>query len=134
VSRFLVLFLVVVGSLHLNVVPGCKLRQQPAPYQGALARRVGRRYNVVGLSPTSADLEEYPVNAQVGFPVYAVDRSHLPKGFNADVTLRTLLVRPEGTVAKVWVGAYFEERKAEMETFFKIRLPGISEAPQRAAK
>jgi hypothetical protein len=115
------------GSLRLNVVLDWKLWQQPHP--PPRATRVDANLSRVPIQnkgevrdQTRLDGDRWTI------------RPRLPRGFNADVTPQTLLGRPDGTVSKVWVGAYFGQRKAEMETFFKIRLPGISEAPQRAAK
>ena len=61
-----------------------------------------------------------------GLPVYKnLDRSS-SSAYRFAGTPETILVSSQGTVLKVWRGAYMGEIQRDIESFFEVKLPGIT--------
>lgn len=90
-----------------------------------LASAAGAKFRFVGVSTTAAKLDEYLKSTSVPFPVLAVDASRIPDGLSLTATPQTIVIGPDGRVGKVWMGALQGSAQAEVESFFKVRLPGL---------
>ncbi len=103
-----------------------------------LASAVKSKYRIDGLSVAenrpSLDLQSLGMNfasqhgegSKMAFHVHYLDSPDLMKQLGLYATPQTVIVGADGIVKKVWVGAYLEDRRKEIEQFFGIRLPGIS--------
>jgi len=94
----------------------------------ALAGGVGERYAFVGLSNTANKLDVYVASTPLPFPVVVPDKSKLPKGLDLNATPQTVVVSENGTVEKVWVGAFGGDNLADAEKYFGVQLPGLPKA------
>lgn len=90
----------------------------------ALATVNGEKYKLIGLSTSSAGLNDYVVEHGLGFPVYAMlpsDRTGLRTG-----TPRTLVISADGKIIENWFGAYGGELQKKVEDYFQVTLPGVT--------
>lgn len=94
----------------------------------ALAGGVGERYTFIGLSNTSNKLDAYIASTPLPFPVVVPDKGKLPKGLDLKATPQTVVVSENGTVEKVWVGAFGGDIQADVEKYFGVQLPGLPKA------
>ncbi len=91
----------------------------------AIARGAASRYRVAGLSTTSDGLPQYLLRVAPPFHVYSMDSAKIPQNVDFKVTPQTVVIGTDGTVQRAWVGAYTENRVAEIERFFSVKLPGL---------
>jgi|HubBroStandDraft_6_1064221.scaffolds.fasta_scaffold232965_2 hypothetical protein len=97
-----------------------------------LARSAGSRYRFVGLSMTTAGLDEYVAATPLPFPIFAIDMHHLNKGFSPKGTPTMLVVGQDAIVKKIWTGALAAQARsmADVQSFFQVTLPGfVTPAP-----
>lgn len=82
-------------------------------------------YRLVPISLTSAGLSKYVEKFGLVFPVY-VDPV-VPNGgaFAYSGTPETLVISPNGTVKRVWRGAFTEAVKREVEAYLGVQLPSM---------
>ena len=108
-------------------VPPCRWCARNLANVQALARAGGKTYRIVGLSLSDENLKEYVARSGVEFPVY----SHLaPEAIGAlglGSTPQTLVVSPEAKLLRNWTGAYSGDLQAEVERYFGVRLPGLTQ-------
>lgn len=90
----------------------------------ALIDESGPRYRVVGLSLSSQDLGEYLEKEHLRMPVYTDISEDTKRIYKLGGTPATIVVSPESTVLRVWVGAYTNDNRQEIEQYLSIRLPG----------
>lgn len=84
-------------------------------------------YNFVGLSIAKSDSEFVDEQNEFSFPVFfnPSDRSRLE--YNIRSTPSTYVISPEGKIIKFWSGAYSDKLRPDVEKFFSVRLPGLTE-------
>lgn len=92
-------------------------------------RTIGRRYRVVGVSPTADKLAAYREKNPLPFEIVVPDSTRLPKWLDLGVTPQTVVVNKSGVVERVWVGALDGSKKTGAEKFFGMSLPGLLEVP-----
>jgi hypothetical protein len=105
--------------------PSCKWCDRNLENIRAVAARMGEKFQLVGLSVTERNLQEYVARSGLAFPVYAMmpsNESNLSRG-----TPRTLVVSREGEVIASWFGAYGGGLRKKVEEYFQLSLPGLSE-------
>jgi peroxiredoxin len=89
----------------------------------ALIRQSGSRYRIIGISLTRKDLKDYVDAEHLTFPVY----TDLPDGTTAIYKLggtpETIVISKDSKVQKVWVGAYQEGVKKNIEEYLGVSLP-----------
>jgi peroxiredoxin len=92
-----------------------------------LATSLKGSYRFVGLSidRDRVQLEEYMTKTNLPFPVYHSPPTATWTDYRLGATPMTIVVSPEGKVIEDWSGAYAEPTREEVESFFKIKLPGI---------
>lgn len=92
----------------------------------ALKDNVAQSYQFIGLSLSGLGLNEYIKSHQLDFPVYKQPSKEVIRRLDLGATPQTIVISPEGKVLKNWVGAYGSS-KPEIETYFGVQLPGITE-------
>ena len=106
--------------------PACGWCRKNEANMRILTSRKGSDFHFIGLSPTRENLQQYISAGHAPFPVYVAESAGLRQGIDLETTPQTLIVSSAGVVQKVWVGAFDGSRKREVESFFKIELPGIT--------
>lgn len=101
--------------------PACGWCRRNEQNMQVLAAGKSSEFRFVGLSSTSENLQQYVAAGHAPFTIYVAGAS----GLDLQTTPQTLVVSPVGVVQKVWLGAFDGSRKREIESFFKIDLPGI---------
>jgi peroxiredoxin len=97
----------------------------------ALASAVRDRYHVVGVSLTTAGLEDYVREHAFPFEVYRdVDRD-TQKAYEMGATPQTIVVSANGRVVKDWLGSYSGQNLTMLRAFFGVSLPPAA-APGRS--
>lgn len=93
----------------------------------ALEDKLKGRYRVLGLSLSSDGLPKYISETGLSFPVYADMPIETRSIYRLGGTPDTIVVSNDGKVIKHWQGAYVGPTKHEVESYFSVTLPPISE-------
>lgn len=97
-----------------------------------LATAKGGEFTFVGLSLSSKTLKEYLQAKPLPFPTYTDISPAALKALSFRGTPQTLVVAPGGRVLKNWMGAYRGPLKADIESYFGVKLrPEALEAAVR---
>lgn len=85
------------------------------------------RFRFVGVSLTKEDLQSYLAHSKLPFETYhsPADEVKIAYGFNS--TPSTVVISPAGKILQYWRGAYNDELQREVEEFFSVKLPGMSQ-------
>jgi len=102
--------------------PTCIYCERNAITVNKLARQVRGRYQLVGLSLSTAGLGEFVANHHIEFPVYTGVSESVRHEYGLNNTPETILVSPDGRVEKVWFGAYTDDVGVGIERALNIRL------------
>ena len=105
--------------------PACGWCRRNEQNMQVLAAGKSSDFRFVGISSTSENLRQYVAAGHAPFTVYVAAPSPSAPALDLQTTPQTLVVSPAGVVQKVWLGAFDGSRKREIESFFKIDLPGI---------
>ena len=109
------------------ITPTCGWCTKNIMNMRTLAANASDRYRFVGLSLESDKLVDYVTQNKLEFPVYT-DLPLLPmKRYKLGGTPQTIIVSPEGEVLKVWSGAFAENLQKDVESYFGVTLPGITD-------
>lgn len=94
----------------------------------ALATMLSDRFRFLGLTDSerydAALVESYLQEYPLPFDTLLVESSRFD--LDLSVTPQTVVVRPDGEVQHVWIGALFGRRLSYAEYVFNVRLPGLS--------
>lgn len=94
----------------------------------ALAESARGRYRFAMLSLSRNSLREYVAENGLGdIPVYGDLSEGVKEAYKITGTPRTIVVSNEGRVLKVWAGAYAGATQKEVEEYFNLKLPGLTE-------
>jgi cytochrome c biogenesis protein CcmG/thiol:disulfide interchange protein DsbE len=107
--------------------PGCSWCLRNLPNIKALAEHGRNEYRFIGLSLSEDNLREYVAHQNFNFPIYSGISHEAVKAYRLSGTPQTIILSPEGRVLKTWSGAYIEDVQKEVEAYFQVHLPGISE-------
>jgi peroxiredoxin len=110
--------------------PTCHWCEQNIDNINFLANYTGDKYRFIGISLSREKLEEYLVQHKMPFSVYhsLSDSARLSYGLGA--TPQTIVISSDGKVLRNWSGAYGNVLQEEIETFFKVKLPGLAALPK----
>ncbi len=92
-----------------------------------IASSARERYRFIGLSLSDENLQEYIAQSNYGFPIYGGLTSSTKADYKLSATPQTIILSPEGKVLKNWVGAYEGSLLREVEEYFSLRLPGLTD-------
>jgi peroxiredoxin len=85
-------------------------------------------YRFVGLSISRNDVKDYVAETKLDLPIFLGLSEEVMKEYKLGGTPQTIVVSPEGKVMQNWVGAYVGSNQTEVEKFFAIQLPGVTNA------
>lgn len=100
----------------------------------SLIAQSGARYRVVGLSMTRLDLEAYLSKEHLSMPVLADVDAAAVSAYELSETPTTVVVSPNRKVLNVWVGAYQDGIRQQIEGFLGIHLLPCCEIASSEAK
>ncbi len=107
------------------IAPTCGWCTKNIMNMRTLAEKAGDRYRFVGLSLESEKLIDYVTGHKLNFPIYTDLPLFPTREYKLGGTPQTIVVSPQGVVMKTWSGAFAEETQKDVESYFKVRLPGI---------
>ncbi|MEP7340710.1 MAG: TlpA disulfide reductase family protein [Acidobacteriota bacterium] len=93
----------------------------------ALKGKIEQSHKFIGISLSSAGLNDYMNSHQLDFPIYKQPSQEAIKQLGLGSTPQTIVISPQGKVLKNWVGAYGSS-KPEVEAYFGLKLPGVAES------
>ena len=93
----------------------------------ALKNSIGQSHQFIGISLSGSSLNEYANLHQLDFPIYKRPSQEVIRQLDLGSTPQTIVISPQGKVLKNWVGAYGAS-KPEVESYFGVKLPGVTEA------
>jgi peroxiredoxin len=95
-----------------------------------LATKEKDSYRFIGLSIDRdvSQLGDYIAKTSLPFPIYHSPPTAIWTDYKLGGTPMTIVISPEGKVLEDWSGAYAEATREQVESFFKIKLPGIKPA------
>jgi peroxiredoxin len=105
--------------------PNCIWCQRNIENFKAMGTATRSKYRLVPISLTSAGLSKYVEKYGLGFPVFADPVAANGGAFAYDGTPETFVISPDGTVKRVWRGAFTEAVKGEVEAYLGLHLPGM---------
>jgi len=86
----------------------------------------GNDFRFIGISLAESGLNEYTAEHHLRFPVYTGLKAETIGALGLGGTPQTIVVSPTGNILKVWAGAYVEQLRPEVETYFGVQLPGLT--------
>ncbi len=107
--------------------PSCRWCERNFHNVQTLVNETHGKYRFVGLSLSRDNLNEYVLQHDYGFPIYTDLPSTITSTYKMGGTPQTIVVSSDGKVVNSWMGAYSGSLKQEVETFFGVDLPGITE-------
>lgn len=84
-------------------------------------------YRFIGISLTDFELNRYMESAPSGLPVYTSPDAGIAKLLHFGNTPQMIVVSPSGEIIASWVGAWVGPTQSQVEQFFHVQLPGLSQ-------
>jgi hypothetical protein len=81
---------------------------------------------IIGISFDEQGLKEYVSRSEFGFPTYTSVSAQTRQEYSLFSTPTTLVVK-NGEILKDWRGAYSGDLQHEVEEFFQLQLPGLTQ-------
>lgn len=110
--------------------PWCRRNAGNVKTLSEVARSRGIRLIGLSLEPGAAS---YAAAQGLEFPVYENPENTTVRAYGLGITPQTFVIDPDGTLKKVWTGAFAGGLKQEVEAWLGKQLPGLSEKPREAA-
>lgn len=82
-------------------------------------------YQFIGLTTDDKGLKEYVESNNINYPIHTPVDFNSFRAYDFGGTPQTLVISNNGEVLATWPGAYTDDNKKEIESFFKITLPGL---------
>ena len=108
--------------------PQCGWCAKNASNLRVLSERIKGRYRLIGLSLSSAGLNEYVAQQGMDFPIYTNLSQQSIAAYHLGGTPATIVVSAEGKLLREWKGAYIGSSKREIEEYFGVSVPGVTSA------
>lgn len=102
--------------------PQCGWCTKNAPNLRVLAKSIKGRYRLLGLSLSSAGLNEYVATHGMDFPIYTDLSAKSVVAYRLGGTPTTLVVSADGKLLREWKGAYMGQQQNEIEEYFGVSL------------
>jgi hypothetical protein len=103
--------------------PQCGWCAKNASNLRLLSERIKGRYRLIGLSLSSAGLDEYVAQQGMDFPVYTNLSPQSVAAYRLGGTPTTIVVSADGKLLREWKGAYMGDSKREIEEYFGVSFP-----------
>jgi peroxiredoxin len=117
------------GSNRLTILyffaPECRWCDRNMDNLRALLKAEGEDRRFIGLSLSGVGLADYVHTNKLTIPILTGLSSETIKAYKLGGTPQTLVISPEGRVVQNWRGAWTNNQKSDIETFFHVNLPGI---------
>lgn len=110
-------------TVLLVLRPGCQWCDANMPNWRTLIQEKGQNYRFVAVSLTAVDFDKYLNTSKLVVPGVSPSLRQNPTLNSVTATPQTVVVEHDGTVRKVWMGAYDGKIKEDVETFFGVKLP-----------
>ena len=94
----------------------------------ALIASSGPRYRIVGISLSKDNLKQYLERENLALTVFTDLPESARINYRFGGTPTTIVVSPEGKVLRVWMGAYSDPNRDEIERYLGVQLPGCCSA------
>lgn len=114
-------------SVYYVLSPTCTWCMRNEKNIAALSASLVNKYRFVILSVSPDGLKEYLQQRHIAFPVYSQLSDRTFAAYKLGGTPRTIVVSSHGKVLKNWTGAYADDLKNEIESYFHVRLPGLTQ-------
>jgi peroxiredoxin len=108
------------------ITPSCIWCKRNQANINKVADTKANDFRFIGLSLAEPGLKEYVEEHHLKFPTYTGLTRETIKSLGLGSTPQTIVVSPEGKILKVWMGAYDEEVRSEVEAYFGVQLPGLT--------
>jgi len=108
--------------------PACGWCQRNEDNFNSLLTQNTGQFRAIGLSLSREGLDDYLKTRLQGVPVYSNLEASTTDAYRFGGTPETILVANDGTVIKVWKGAYTGETLQDIEKYFRIKLPGVRQS------
>lgn len=106
--------------------PSCSWSSSNWSSVNFLAKNIDKNSRFFGLALNANNLQEHLKTNQVSFPVYKELSSEAIGKLELGLAPQTIVISPTGKIIKSWTGAYSGDIQREIETFFRIKLPGVN--------
>ncbi|MEE8584083.1 MAG: TlpA disulfide reductase family protein [Acidobacteriota bacterium] len=113
--------------------PSCGWCTRNLPNIRHLTSALRSEYRILGISLSSQELESYIQEKGLGFPVLTQASPASLEAYKLGATPQTLVISPEGTLLKNWLGAYVDQVNEDIQQYFNTQLPGLEEPKNKAA-
>jgi len=105
--------------------PQCRWCSENLANIKALANETRGKYRLIGLSLNKEELNTYVEKNNFDFPIYTDIPTAVESAYKFGGTPQTLVISPEGKVIKNWIGVYTGDVASDVESYFKVSLPGV---------
>lgn len=85
------------------------------------------KFNFVGVSVQKSSSSANTIENNIRFPIYYNPSDSDRIDYNFSATPSTYIISAEGKIIKFWSGAYGNETLKDIENYFEMKLPGLSE-------
>lgn len=92
-----------------------------------LRRHTEGKYRFIGVSLKKDGLTEYIEKNKLDFEIYNTPTRTKYVAYKMAGTPQTFVISPDGHLIKMWSGAFGLKTKEEIEAFFEVKLPELSE-------
>lgn len=95
--------------------------------KGLIASLDQSKYRFIGMSGTAENLAGYLAEKAVDAEIFSTPSAATKELLKLGMTPTTIVLSPEGKVARSWTGAYSPRVQKEIEEYFGLTLPGLAE-------
>ncbi|HJT26986.1 MAG TPA: hypothetical protein VJ784_06190 [Pyrinomonadaceae bacterium] len=106
--------------------PQCGWCAKNASNLRILSERIKGRYRIIGLSLSSAGVDEYVAQQGMDFPIYTNPSPQSVAAYRLGGTPTTIVVSADGKLLREWKGAYMGDAKREIEEYFGVSFPAAT--------
>ncbi len=114
-----------VSTVLLVLRPGCQWCDANMPDWKVLIQEKGQNFRFVAVSLSPIDFGKYMEGSKLNVPGVSPSFGENPTFRGVTATPQTIIVDSDGTVRKIWLGAYTQEIKQDVETYFGTKLPVV---------
>jgi len=105
--------------------PTCHFCAQNMENMRSLELHTRGRYGFIGLTLDNTGMDAFIRSNKIDFPIIGSIPSTVSTAYGLAATPETLLVSPDGTIKKIWQGAYSPAMVSEINYIFDVKLPGL---------
>ncbi|MCC7307880.1 MAG: TlpA family protein disulfide reductase [Acidobacteria bacterium] len=107
--------------------PSCAWCEKNLANFSTLYEKNKGKFDFLGISSSSKNIRTYADSHGLDFPVFTSPSLETIDALKLGGTPHTIVVSNERSILKSWKGAYLGSTKSEIEAYFDLELPGVSE-------